>query len=126
MAHFTAPARIVTNARNPYLWARLVMDREPGIRQRTYELTAPFTFSFGSAELAFTHLAVWQFPERVRRSGEGQPATQLVGFVHDPTDNSVAHDAYVLETWTGDGTSEADALLNAEVFGPEGSGYRIW
>ena len=126
MAHFTAPARIATNARNPYLWARLVMDREPGIRQRTYELTAPFTFSFGSAELAFTHLAVWQFPERVRRSGDGQPATQLVGFVHDPTDTSVAHDAYVLETWTGDGTSEADALLNAEVFGPEGSGYRIW
>ena len=126
MAHFTAPAQIVTNARNPYLWARLVMVRESGIVQRTYELTAPFTFSFGSSELAFTHLAVWQFPERTRRSGDGQPATQLVGFVHDPADTSVAHDAYVLETWTGDGTTEDDALLNAEVFGPEGSGYRIW
>ena len=126
MARFTAPARIVTNARNPYLWARLVMVRESGIVQRTYELTAPFEFAFGSAQLAFTHLAVWQFPERTRRSGDGQPATQLVGFVHDPTDTSVAHDAYVLETWTGDGTTEDDALLNAEVFGPEGSGYRIW
>lgn len=126
MAHFTAPAQIVTNTRNPYLWARLVMVRESGIVQRTYELTAPFTFSFGSAQLAFTHLAVWQFPERTRRSGDGQPATQLVGFVHDPSDTTVAHDAYVLETWTGDGTTEDDALLNAEVFGPEGSGYRIW
>lgn len=126
MAHFTAPAQIATNARNPYLWARLVMVRESGIVQRTYELTAPFEFSFGSAQLAFTHLAVWQFPERTRRSGDGQPATQLVGFVHDPADTSVAHDAYVLETWTGDGTTEDDALLNAEVFGPEGSGYRIW
>lgn len=117
-----------TTPKNLYLFARELHCKVKGtsrITEQLFELTKPFEFAWDSRTITpFPYLAVWQFPHYY--AVEGQPATQLVGYVHDPRDTSVEHTAFILETWTGEGTIAPDALLNAEVFGDEGSGYKIW